>query len=186
MRRFAVAAAMAVALIAIVIPEAVWAEAAWVRGAPLNLRRGAGTEFKIVGTVPPGDRIDILTRGDGWTRVKTEDGRTGWIAAGYLDAAAPPAKRLALVETEAERLGRELETATSEVERLKASYDEVSGRDTEQRDELGRLTQENAKLRAGSVWVERLTGALILCLGMALGAIWHRASTKNRGSRLRL
>ena len=161
-------------------------EVGWVRGAPLNLRRGGGTEFKIIGSVKPGERIEILDRGNGWTRVRTGQGREGWIAAGYLGAVPPPTTRLAQLETESQRLAEDLDLATREVERFRTSYDEISGRDTEQRSELDRLTQDNAKLRAGSAWADRIAGALILCTGMALGAIWHRLATRNRGTRLRL
>lgn len=183
---------VAVAALAVLVgwsaaPERAAAEEiGWVRGAPLNLRRGAGTEFKIMGSVKPGARLEITTRGDGWTQVRTGDGRQGWIAAGYLNPVAPPTTRLAQLENESQRLKDDLDLATREVDRLQSSYDEVSGRDGTQRSELDRLTQDNAKLRAGSAWADRIAGALILCTGMVLGAIWHRLATRNRGTRLRL
>jgi len=161
-------------------------EAAWAQGAPLNLRRGAGVGFKIIGTVKPGDRVQILQRGKGWTQVRTENGRSGWIAAGYLAAVAPPTTRLGQLEERAGTLERELDSATREVTRLRSSYEEVSGRDTAQRDELDRLTQENAKLRAGSRWAELISGALILSTGMVLGAIWRGMASRGKSSRLRL
>ncbi len=185
-KRVAIAALAILATFSVAPEGAVAEETAWVRGAPLNLRRGAGTEFKIVGSVKPGDRIRIKTRGKGWTHVTTSGGREGWIAAGYLDAVAPPAKRLTQLESETQRLTQDLDLATREVDRLEASYEEVSTRDGEQRSELDRLTQANAKLVAGSAWADRIAGALILCTGMVLGAIWHRLATRSRGTRLRL
>ena len=184
-----VVAAIALAILAgwSAAPQTAAAEdVGWVRGAPLNLRRGAGTEFKIIGGVKPGDRIEVLGRGNGWTRVRTGDGREGWIAAGYLDPVAPPTTRLAQLENETQRLTEDLDLATREVERFRSSYDEISDRDSQQRSELDRLTQDNAKLRAGSAWADRIAGALILGTGMVLGAIWHRLTTRNRGTRLRL
>ncbi len=187
MGKVVVIAALAILVGSSVAPGVASAEEiAWSRGAPLNLRRGAGTEFKIVGSVKPGDRIEIKTRGNGWTEVLTGNGRRGWIAAGYLDPVAPPTTRLAQLETETERLKQDLDLATREVDRLESSYEEVSGRDGQQRSELDRLTQDNAKLRAGSAWADRIAGALVLCTGMVLGAIWHRMATRSRGTRLRL
>lgn len=187
MRKVVVAAALAIFVGGTLLPlVAVAEEAGWVRGAPLPLRRGAGVKFGFTRSVKVGDKLTILSRGDGWTQVRTSDGTEGWIAAGYLDATAPPTTRLAELEAETTQLRESLDHATREVERLESAYSEVSGRDSSQRSELDRLTQDNAKLRAGSAWADRIAGALILCTGMVLGAIWHRLATRNRGTRLRL
>ncbi len=187
MPRAAICAGLFIAIsIGLGAPGAHAEENAWVQGAPLNLRRGGGTEFKIIGNVKPGDRVEIIARGQGWTHVRTDGGRTGWIAAGYLDAVAPPTTRLSDLETHSSQLERDLDTATREVTRLRTSYDEVSGRDTEQRNELDRLTQDNAKLRAGSRWAELISGALILSTGMVLGSIWRGMASRGKSSRLRL
>lgn len=157
-------------------------EVGWVRGAPLNLRRGAGIEFRIIGSVQPGDRVEIISRGAGWTQARTAKGREGWIASGYLDAIAPPTTRLTQLESETRQLKTDLDLATREVGRLETSYQALSDQDSEQRSEIVRLE----RLAAGSVWAERIAGALILCTGMVLGAIWHRLATRSRGTRLRL
>ena len=51
----------------------------WVRSyIRLNVRSGAGTQFKILGGVETGDELKILSRGESWTRVQTKDGNIGW------------------------------------------------------------------------------------------------------------
>lgn len=162
------------------------AETAWVRGAPLNLRTGPGTTFKIVSSVKPGDRIEVRKRGDGWTLVRTSKGREGWIAAGYLDAQPPPRIRLEQLETETTEMRTKLTNIESEAERLQTSNTELSGADEGQRSEIERLTKENYKLRAGSRSAEWITGALVLGTGMALGAIMRGLSARRSRNRLRL
>ena len=182
-RRFAVAGLLAIGLCAAVAASA---ENAWVRGAPLNLRSGPGTQYRILAAAQPGERMQILKRGNGWTQVRTGEGKAGWIAAGYLDAKAPPAIRLAELEAEAEKLRGSLSTTTEEASRLRESNNSLSSTDTGQRGEIEQLTKENYKLRAGTRSAEWLTGALILGMGMVLGAILHSFSGRRRTQRLRL
>jgi SH3 domain protein len=162
------------------------AETAWVTGAPLNLRSGAGTDFRITFQLAPDSRVEIMDQGEGWTQVRTDDGKVGWIAAGFLASEAPPRARLAQLERESAELRERMEASSGEAKRLEADYAEVSGRDASQREELDRLTRENMKLRAGERWAEWVTGALILSLGMAAGAILRGIAARRRASRLRL
>jgi uncharacterized protein YgiM (DUF1202 family) len=67
------------------------AERAWVRGdVRLNIRTGAGTQFRIVGGAGTGDPVTILQRSDKWTKIRMDDGREGWIPIGYLQPEPPP------------------------------------------------------------------------------------------------
>ena len=60
-----------------------FADTGWVRGnIRLNLRSGAGTQFKIIGAVETGDEMEVVARGESWTRVRNTEGKTGWIPAG--------------------------------------------------------------------------------------------------------
>lgn len=162
------------------------AETAWVRGAPLNLRSGPGTEYRILASAKPGDRLEVLQQRDDWTKVRTAQGKNGWIAAGYLDPQAPPTVRLAELEAESKRLRGTLSSTSEEAKRLRESNETLSSSDSGQKNEIDRLTQENYKLRAGTRYAEWLMGALIFSTGMALGAILHSASGRRRANRLRL
>ncbi len=168
-----------------IVPSA-RADTGWVRGAPLNLRTGPGTQFKIVGSAKPGDQLEVLERGDGWTRVRATNDRIGWIAAGYLDAQPPPALRLTQLESETASLRSQLEEIRSEAAQLRESNATLASTDSGQRSEIESLKIENYELRAGSRYQEWITGALILAGGMILGAFLHRNSTRRPSSRIRL
>jgi len=163
------------------------ADTGWVRGnIRLNLRAGAGTQFKILGAVETGDEMDVLARGESWTRVRTSEGKTGWIPAGYLETEPPPTLRLANLESEAASLKTQLEEIRSEAATLRESNATLASTDSGQRAEIESLKIENYELRAGSRYQEWITGALILAGGMLLGALLHRNSTRRPSSRIRL
>jgi uncharacterized protein YraI len=50
---------------------------------PLNLRRGPGTGFGVITTMPPGARVDVIECGGDWCRVAWR-GIDGFASAGYL------------------------------------------------------------------------------------------------------
>ena len=163
------------------------ADTGWVRGnIRLNLRAGAGTQFKILTAVETGDQMEVLSRGESWTRVRTADGQTGWIPAGYLETEPPPTLRLAQLESETATLRSQLEEIRSEAGQLRESNATLASTDSGQREEIESLKIENFELRAGSRYQEWITGALILGLGMIVGAFLHRNSTRRPSSRIRL
>lgn len=160
-------------------------EAAWVKGAPLNIRSGPSTEYRILATTLPGERVEILESTERWTKVRKPEGTEGWIAAGYLDPTAPPLQRVVLLEAEVEKLTKDLGSTTTSTESLRTEAETLREREKTREAELTRLTQENLRFRAGARWPEWATGALILSTGMALGAIIRQVSGSRRQSRLR-
>lgn len=53
-------------------------------GGKIYLRSGPGTHYSTNGTIHNGDHIDVLNYGDVWSRVKTDDGKTGYIKNLYI------------------------------------------------------------------------------------------------------
>ena len=162
------------------------AEESWAVGAPLELRSGASFGHRVLANIAPGERLEVLTKGDGWVRVRTGAGKEGWVIEGHLNALAPPIERVSQLETEAARLRAELAGLVAEREHLRTSAGELEGRDAERTTELDRLLRENARLSAGERWVEWITGAAILASGMAGGALLRGFLAGRRGSRIRL
>jgi SH3 domain protein len=184
-RRSALVAGFFLPLLLVAAPAL--AERAWVKDElRLNLRTGPGVQYRIVGVLQTGDAVQILSRGDGWTEVGPENTEKGWIPEGYLQP-TPPA-RVALAEREAESadLEKRLAALTESESRLRTAHEEISSRDAEQQAEITRLTRENLELRAGARWPEWITGAGIVLVGMALGAIVARSSGRRRQQRIKL
>jgi SH3 domain protein len=180
--RRSVAVAFSLALL-LVSPAA--GEESWVRGAPLELRSGGSTRYRVLGFVAPGEQVELLQKGDGWARVRTGAGREGWLELEHLDDTAPPVERVEQLEAEATRLGSDVAALESERDRLREAAGEIEGRAAERRAELDRLLRENARLAAGERWRDWLTGAGILASGLVLGALW-RGLAGGRRARLRL
>jgi len=164
------------------------AQEAWVmdKEVTLTLRTGAGTQYRIIGSLKTGDTATILTRGDGWTKVRTDDGKEGWVSAGFLQASPPAQIELERLESDTEELRRQVAELSESTEELRAANEEIETNDETQRHEIDRLTRENYQLRAGARWPEWITGAGIVLVGMALGALLGRNAGRRRQPRVRL
>jgi len=162
------------------------AEEIWAVGAPLELRSGASLGHRVLASITPGERLDVLQKGDGWVRVRTAAGKEGWVMEAHLDPTAPPFERVGQLEAEGARLHAELAGLTAEREHLRTSAGELEGRDAERTAELDRLLRENARLSAGERWVEWITGAAILACGLLGGALLRGFLAGRRASRIRL
>ncbi len=46
----------------------------------VNLRKGPGTSYKVVGNVKKGTSLKILEVNGGWLHIQLEDGRTAWVS----------------------------------------------------------------------------------------------------------
>ena len=152
----------------------------------LTLRTGAGTQYRIIGSLSTGDVATILTRGDGWTKVRTAEGKEGWVSAGFLQASPPARIQLERLERNAEELRRQVAELSETTADLRATNDEIEINDETQRHEIDQLTRDNFELRAGARWPEWITGAGIVLVGMALGALLGRNSGRRRQPRVRL
>ena len=177
----------ALGLLALLVALPALAEPAWVSGeVRLNLRSGAGNQFRILGVLKTGDSLQVLERSEKWTKVRTAEGEEGWIPGGYLNPQPPPAIRLEELEVEVATLRNVLESAESEASGLRQRSEDLASNDSDQKAEIARLTKENYRLHAGERWAEWITGALVLSTGMALGALLSRISSRRGRQRLRL
>ena len=97
----------ALGLLVLLVALPALAEPAWVSGeVRLNLRSGAGNQYRILGALKTGDSVQVLERGEKWTKIRTAAGEDGWIPGGYLNPQPPPTIRLEELEVEVERGGR--------------------------------------------------------------------------------
>ena len=181
------AALVVLSLAALAAAPAARAETAWVKDElRLNLRSGPGVKYRIMGVAKTGDSVQILERGDGWTKVRIGSVGDGWIPEGYLQVEAPAGVRLARSEAQTSEFREQFTSLKEQVDSLQQENQELAGRDADQRTSVERLTRENLELRAGARWPEWITGAGILAAGMVLGAILHTISARRSRPRLRI
>lgn len=56
----------------------------------VNVRCGPGSNYKEVGKLGKGDKVEVLKTHGEWVQIKPTPHCTGWIAAEYVEVAAPP------------------------------------------------------------------------------------------------
>jgi SH3 domain protein len=148
------------------------AKAAWVREeVRVKLREGAPANSLVIGVVKTGDEVTILERGEGWIRIRTGDGREGFIPNGFLQSDVPAAVRLERVEAKLAQITGKTEEGTKQQARLRAENTALKQRDADRESAIERLSAENLELQAGERWPYLITGAGILGFGMIIGAV---------------
>ncbi len=54
-----------------------------VQAEALNLRKGAGTAYKVIDWLAAGQELTVTDQAGGWLKVTTPDGSTGWVNSAY-------------------------------------------------------------------------------------------------------
>ena len=77
------------------------AETLWVKpSSEITMRRGQGTDFKIVSVIRDGTPVEPLEQQDDWTQIRTENGKQGWVLTRYLSDKPPLGQQVELLESE--------------------------------------------------------------------------------------
>jgi len=183
-RAFVCALAIAIAAL---MAQSAGAASAWVKGeVRLNVRTGPSNEYRILGELHTGDKVDVLENGEGWTRIRSGD-REGWVPEGFLQNEPPASALLADAQGKASQLAGRVGALEAEAAKLGQENQSFSQRDASQRSEIDALTRENLELKAGAAWPERIVGAGILATGMMIGWLIHVfSSRRQRPPRIRL
>lgn len=56
-----------------------------VTGFNVNLRAGPGTKYSILGQVSKSEKVNIISKEDGWYKIEAPYGTAGWIQDSHLD-----------------------------------------------------------------------------------------------------
>ena len=83
------------------------------------VRRGQGTDYKIVKLVKDGDQVELLEEADAWARVRAKGGVEGWMPKRFLSSDAPPLKLVQMLRTENEQLKQQNSDLNQELTGLK-------------------------------------------------------------------
>jgi SH3 domain protein len=161
----------------------------------LGLHRAEDTSDDPFENISSGTEVTVLERSANYARVRTPDGKEGWVRSFYLVSEKPARLRVAEVEARAAELERELEAAVAERDAAKADAADVSStKELElaaaaaSREALARTEQENSAYEArmelyrGAIPWPWVAGALVVALGAGFvgGWWWLDASIRRR------
>ena len=96
--------------------------------AEIPLRRGQGTDYKILAIVANGVAVSIKEENDNWAKVTTENGEEGWILKRYLTQDVPLDKVISALREENSKLKEKVDTIqqqNEELQRLKTALEET-------------------------------------------------------------
>ncbi|MBW2712681.1 MAG: TIGR04211 family SH3 domain-containing protein [Deltaproteobacteria bacterium] len=180
-------------------------EIGWMKGTLTAAVYEKPGDARPMAGVNTGDKVTIIGGKEGWTQVRLDDGKVGWIKRGYLKPEPPAMIRLEKLqaeyanvktglETELANLRETLESLGSETKSLKASKLELSNVSGSQKSELERLRAQNIELQARIEGGDRspmmVRGAAILAAGMflqlILGSLVNWKASRRPTPRMRL
>lgn len=116
----------------------------WVRDILyVTLREGPGGQHPVITTLQSGDGVEVLEDGgDGnYIRVRTENGREGWIQEQYLSEQRIAADRLEAANNDARQARSQRDEARSERDALRSERDQLG-------EQVETLSSERDELRS--------------------------------------
>ena len=161
----------------------------------LGVHQAQDTSDDPFENISSGTEVTVLERSSNYARVRTPDGKEGWVRSFYLVSEKPARLRVAEVEAQAAELQRKLEAAVAERDAAKADAADVSAsKELElaeaeaSRETLARTEQENSAYEArmelyrGAIPWPWVAGALVVALGAGFvgGWWWLDASIRRR------
>ncbi len=148
-----------------------------------------------VAVVLSGMRLEVLERREGYLRVRTEKGVTGWVREAYVVASPPATVRLAAMEARQAALAKRLAEAEAAAQALEKANQQLLQRVDSLTAERSRLIRQQARLQAAvpeprpfrSTWMWWLLGiTVVAAAGFFTGISWYRQSVMRRLGGLRV
>lgn len=110
------------------------AQTLWVKpSSEITMRRGKGTDFKIISVIRDGTPISLISEEDDWAKIRLESGREGWVLRRYLSDTPPLKEQVERLNIEKQELVLTNQTLKERYENLTAEKEQVEERLTSQR-----------------------------------------------------
>ena len=90
MRKTAVT--MVALLLALAVTSALAAEKRWVSSDGTTLKKGASISSEDLAPLPVGTELSVIESGPRWVKVRSVDGKEGWVYSGRVSDAPPSAE----------------------------------------------------------------------------------------------
>ena len=84
----------------------------------IPVRRGQGTDYKIVALVKDGTPVEVLEQNDSYSRVKLDNDKEGWILTRFLSPELPLTEVVAALGSENDALKLQIEESRIKIDEL--------------------------------------------------------------------
>lgn len=125
----------------------------------IMMRRGESTKHKIVRALPSGQAVEELqiNKATGYSRIRTEDGATGFVLTRQLQDEPVARDRIAAMEARLAELQQAPDQLAAKLSELQSAHDVLTADHEELEREKERLEQELAAIKHASANVVRIT-----------------------------
>ncbi len=115
----------------------------------VTVRSGPSVENKVIHVVNSGERVEALSpEEDNWIKVRTEDGKEGWMIARYLQEEMPALLKIKKLDPENKTLLTRLEELTQNNQELKKGLGQAQGRVAELESAYAKLENDASDVLA--------------------------------------
>ncbi len=119
-----------------------FAEDIYVTGiTKITMRTGPGLKHKVIAMMTTGDKLEIVEFQKDWSRVKTAEGKTGWVLSRFLSQKIPDA----LLNEKLERVNLELASQLEAIKEERKIFKQENTRLLEIQEKYHELKQASAE-----------------------------------------
>lgn len=108
----------------------------------ITMRRGQGTDFKIVAVIKDGTPVELLSTSDDWAQVQLESGREGWVLKRFLSDEPPLGEQVQSLQREKQVLSQTAQSMKQRLDALVAEKDEVESRLSDEKEQVEKELNE--------------------------------------------
>ncbi|OOR99359.1 hypothetical protein B0187_05990 [Haemophilus paracuniculus] len=108
------------------------------------MRKGAGDQYKISGTIQAGEKVTVLDRKDGYTLIRDSKGRDGWVLSREISQTASPKDLIPQLQQQVQDLSIKLKNVDSDWQQRTAEMQRRTQQASQQSNEL---IEVNAQLK---------------------------------------
>jgi len=159
-----------------------------------NLRVGVRTEpvsgIPPIGVVFTGMRLEVHEKADGYVKITTNKGLTGWIKDIYVTKKAPAIIQLNTILLKYEKLKKELSQGSDTTAMLEKANAALNEKVNELKAERREWSRERATLLASqhkdSDWFGIVVTIVLIVLSFIAGIFWYKSQVMKRLGGLRV
>ena len=114
--------------------------------AEIPLRRGQGSDYKILAIVSDGSPVTVVEENDTWAKIATNDGKEGWMLKRYLTRETPLDQVVSQLRIKSQNLEQQLNETRAENEEIQRIKQALENTLANNKQELATLAEEHTTL----------------------------------------